>query len=286
MPPAIASIANVGDGQHLDVTLSAAPGTGLAFWASTLPGVQGGASTFALQAGLTYRIDVGNTIDPGPGPNTGNTIMGKIVTLNRTPIYVTAEDVTGTSDQGCWWICFSQGDGALQDWMSQWETAVQDILVDNLPAINAALVIFLAGATTFPNGQPAVVQKVLLGSPAVESDTAEPVIAISVDRMEDELYFGNPHTDQVPSHGEIYVVLIHHGETEIWGGCCRAIGMACLNVINQTQYLTVPLDCGNEMVAHHVANILAGEEWDPDIEAYVCTTTLALEAELSYGRSV
>jgi hypothetical protein len=282
MPPVLAKLVNVGDGQQMDLTFGALPGPNLHIYASTLPGVRGGECPVSSSNPYIYRLNIGNTLDTVAFP--GLPLLGRVSTAVRTPIYVTAEDDTGAAnEQICWWLCMDLGTLGLHDHLEQWESALRDILLDNKPALDAALQIFL-NSDHWPNGHgPAGVKRILVGSPAVEANNYQPVIAVNVDRFQEDLYFGRPYTDAMPLNGEIICIMLHQSQSEMPISALRAVMMAAKDIINTGNFLEIKLDCGLTVTASHCVSGNVQEEWieTEAFTGYQCLGTLQVSGELS-----
>ena len=287
MPPVMTKLQNVGDGQHMDLTFGEVPGANLQVYASSLPGFEGGLCPMTSTNPFIYRLDIGNTPNPINDDGQVLPLLGVTRTQVRLPIYVTAEDDSGpASEQLCWWICVENGPMGLHDHLEQWEEAVRDILLDQKPALDAALQIFLNGPN-WPNGAgPAGVKRILTGSPAVEANNYQPVLSVYVDRFQEDLYFGRPYTDAMPLNGELSCVMLHQTQSEMPARALRAIMMAAKDILNSNNYLEVKLDCGLVVTASHAQSGQVAEEWiETDaFTGYQVMGTMPITGELSIAR--
>ena len=264
MALSILSCVNAEDGKSVTATLSGAPHGALTWNASRIPGVAGTAVT---------------ATGSGAGPYT--VALRSVATQTRMPYYVTATDSDGASSAVCEWVCVEVN----SDWVKQLRDGLQEILLDNAPALVRALQIYLGGPS-FPNGQPADVPKILQGVPYAQNDGIYPVVSVRVPRRT-LAWETVPAGARATVNASITCYIMSQGDDAPAENAVGALGAAAVDVLDQQHYLEFSLPCGLLIQTAddtpHCQGYDTQEQWDEGIGMNVAVATIEWVGTVFYA---
>jgi len=276
----VIAVSNVGNGVEVDVTFDAPAAGPVTFLASRRPQDPNALPAPAARIGsAAWRVKVRDGITLRP-------------TFRRLCYYIQAYDQSTLLDtyqengngvaatETAEWVCI----GTSEDVLQQAEQAILDILNDNRQAINRGMEVYLKAAR-WPSGNPVRVAGIHSGLPYYEDGERYPQISLRTHNYQDDPYFAVPRSDYCPLQTTITCYIAHTNAVN-WEPLSKALGMAVMDVLNQLQYVEIPLPSGLVLYECYALSGESTEVEDPEANCFVASFTIEFQSKLFLGREV